>query len=177
MKQEFSILLLFITITMYSQNSQCDKLVNQGFEFLKQGNLIQAIDKYNAALKIDANKLEAHYGLGVAYSATCLQNGGYCNEAITHFLRENEIKKGYRETYYNLGVCFIKAFNYKEAITYLDKAIAQKNNDGEYYYNRGFAKIQLGKNSDGCKDLKKALELKFNPAQDLLNQYCGHQKI
>lgn len=39
---------------MFSQNSQCDQLVNQGFEYLKQGNLSLAIDKYNAALKIDA---------------------------------------------------------------------------------------------------------------------------
>ncbi len=177
MKKILIIISFFISINMYSQNTQCDQLVNEAFEYLKQGNLNLAVDKYNAALKIDANKLEAHYGLGVAYSATCLQNGGYCHEAINHFLKANEIKKGYRETYYNLGVCFIKVFNYQEAVSYLDKAIEQKNNDGEYYYNRGFAKIQLGKKDGGCKDLKKALELKFYPAQKLLNQYCQHQNI
>jgi len=177
MKQIILILSLFITVNMYSQESECDKLVNQGFEFLKQGNLSLAIDKYNEALKVNPNKLEAHYGLGVAYSATCLQNGGYCDIAIKHFLKADEIKTGFRETYFNLGVCFIKTFNYKEALLYLDKAIKQKNDDGEYYYNRGYAKIQLGNNDEGCKDLRKALELNFTPAENLLNQYCQNQKI
>ncbi len=39
-----------------------------------------------------------------------------------------------------------------------------------------FAKIQLGYSNEGCQDLKKALELKFTPAQNLMNQYCNIKK-
>ena len=178
MKPLFIILILFISTTfMYSQISQCDQLVKEGFDYLKQGNLSYAIDKYIAAIKINPDKIEAQYGLGVAYSATCLQNGGYCNDAISHFLKANKIKKGYREIYYNLGVCFIKIFNYKEALVYLDKAIEQKNDDGEYYYNRGFAKIHLGYNNEGCNDLKKALGVKIYSCSKSPKSILSIQKL
>jgi tetratricopeptide (TPR) repeat protein len=177
MKKILLALFCFMTTNIFSQNTECDKLVNKGFELLKQGNLSLAIDKYNEALKINPKRVEAHYGLGVAYSATCLQNGGYCDIAIKHFIEANKIKPGYRETYFNLGVCYIKSFNYKEALFYLDKAIGQKNNDGEYYYNRGYAKIQLGKVNEGCEDLQKALSLNFTPAEDLIKKHCRNQKI
>jgi len=173
MKQVFIILLIFITATtMYSQNSQCDQLVNQGFEFLKQGNLSLAIDKYNAALKIDANKLDAHYGLGVAYSATCLQNGGYCNEAITHFLRVEKLEPGYRFSYRNIATCYIKIFQYNNAVSYCDKAIKQDPKDGESYFYRGFAYTQSNNINKGCTDLRKALELGYTMAKNELDKYC-----
>ena len=171
-KNILSVIFLFITANVFSQNSQCDQLVNEGFNYLKQGNLSVAIDKYNEALEFDANKLEAHYGLGVAYSATCLQNGGYCEKAIEHFLQADEIKSGFREVYYNLGVCYIKRLNYEKALFYLDKAIEQRSNDGEYYYNRGFANVQLGRKNAGCEDFQEALNLKFMPAKDSFNEYC-----
>ena len=107
----------------------------------------------------------------MAYSATCLQNGGYCEIAIEHFLKTNKIKSGFREVYFNLGVCYIKTFNYENALSFLNKAIEQI--DGEYYYNRGFVKIQLGRKNEGCQDLKKALELGATQAKSLKDKYCN----
>jgi tetratricopeptide (TPR) repeat protein len=172
MKQVLSILLLLITTTMYSQNTTCDRLVNQGFELLSQGNLSLAIDKYNEALKIEPKRLEAHYGLGVAYSAICLKDGSFCNEAIKHFLETEKIKPGYRFTYRNIATCYIKTEQYEKAVDYCNKAILQDNTDGESYFYRGVSYIHLNKKEKGCEDLKHALKLGYDIAKIELQKYC-----
>ncbi len=172
MKKYLFIIFLFITANMFSQNIECDQLVNQGFEFLTQGNLNFAIDKYNEALKFDANKLEAHYGLGVAYSAICLKDGSLCNEAITHFLKVEELESGYRFSYRNIATCYIKTFQFTKAITYCDKAIEQNSKDGESYFYRGIAYNQSNNINKGCLDLHKALDLGYLIAEFEIKKYC-----
>jgi len=157
---------------MYSQNTTCDRLVNKGFELLKQGNLSLAIDKYNEALKIDPKRLEAHYGLGVAYSAICLKDGSFCNEAIKHFLEAEKIKPGYRFTYRNLATCFIKSEQYEKAVTYCNKAILQDSSDGESYYYRGVSYAHLNKKDKCCAELKQSLKLGYSIAKNELEKYC-----
>lgn len=157
---------------MYSQNTTCDQLVSQGFDYLSHGNLDLAIVKYNEALKIDPKRLEAHYGLGVAYSAICLKDGSYCNEAIAHFLETEKIKPGYRFTYRNIATCFIKIGQYEKAIAYCNKAISQDSIDGESYFYRGVSYIHLDKKEKGCADLKQALKLGYAIAKIELEKYC-----
>ena len=72
----FITFLISISFLGHAQNSQCDQLTNEGFEYLKQGNLSLAIDKYNAALKIDSNKLEAHMGLAWLILRLAYKMGG-----------------------------------------------------------------------------------------------------
>lgn len=158
---------------MYSQETECDKLVNQGFEFLKQGDLSRAIDKYNEALNVNSKKLEAHYGLGVAYSAICLQDGSTCKEAIFHFLTVEEIEPGYRFSYRNIATCYIKSSQFNKAILYCDKAIKQNAKDGESYFYRGIAYAQSNNINKGCADLHKALALGYEIAKNEIARYCN----
>ncbi|MCK9220860.1 MAG: tetratricopeptide repeat protein [Bacteroidales bacterium] len=172
MKKYLFTIFCFVAISACAQNVTCDQLVNQGFELLGQGNFNLAIEKYRDALKINSKKLEAHYGLGVAYSAICLQSGGSCDSAINHFLEADKIKSGYRFTYRNIAICFIRNFQYEKAIEYCSKAIKQDKNDGESYFYRGFSYIKLGKKEKGCEDLKKALEMGYALAKIELEKYC-----
>jgi tetratricopeptide (TPR) repeat protein len=175
MKKHFSLLIIIgFTMNIYGQEptSQYKKLADEGLELLKQQNITAAIDKYKQALEAKQNGVEAHYGLGVCYSAICIQNGNYCNEAINHFLEVEKLAKGYRSTYRNICTCFLKTFQYQKAIDYANKAITQDGKDGESYFYRGFAKIELAKTKEACADLQQALKLGFKEADNLLNKHC-----
>lgn len=175
MKKCFNLLIIIgFTMNIYGQApaSQYKKLADEGLELLKQQNISDAIDKYKQALKAKQDGVEAHYGLGVCYSAICIQNGNNCNEAINHFLEVEKLAKGYRNTFRNISSCYLKIFQYEKAFSYCNKAIAQDNKDGESYFYRGFAKIELGKTKEACADLQQALKLGFNDANQLLNKHC-----
>ena len=170
------ILLIAIVFTnqAFSQVNQYKKLTDEALELLKQRDLDAAIVKYQQALRLKANGVEAHYGLAVSYSATCIQNGNYCKEAINHFLTVEKIAKGYRNTFRNLSSCFLKIHEYDKAILYSTKAIAQDNKDGESFFYRGFAKFELKKpKKEACADLQQALKLGFSEASTLLERYCN----
>jgi tetratricopeptide (TPR) repeat protein len=93
------------------------------------------------------------------------------NEAITLFKKVSEIEPDYLDNSYMLGVCYGDINDYKTALTYLDKAIQKDPSKGLYYFTRGIAKIEL-KSGDYCADFHKALDLNFQKAQVMLDQYC-----
>jgi tetratricopeptide (TPR) repeat protein len=94
------------------------------------------------------------------------------NEAITHFLKVEEIEPGYRFSYRNTATCYIKISQLTEAISYCNKAIEQNPKDGESYFYRGFAYIQVGEKAKGCKNLNKALELGYSLAKSEIAKHC-----
>jgi len=163
---------LFIASNAVGQSSKYEEHVIAGLKFLQARNISAAIDEYRLALEFDSRGIDANYGIAVCYSAFCIQNGDYCIDALDHYKVVNEIASGYRNTHRNMSTCYIKTYQYKQAVDYCDKAIAQNPEDGESYFYRGYAKIELKKTEEGCTDLKRALSLGFEDAQEKLLDYC-----
>jgi len=174
MKLYFLSFTMLFSVTLYGQvnDSQYTPLVNEGLEFLRQNEFSKAVEKYNAALELDSVRVDAWYGLGVSYTALCLQQDDYCGLAVAKLHRVERLAGAYRYTYQNIISCLIKIKNYASAITYCDKAIAQDSKDGDNYYYKGFAQLQLGKTKEGCNDLQYAAQLGHIDAIALQNKSC-----
>lgn len=84
-----------------------------------------------------------------------------------------------QDSYYNLGMCFIKLHQMVQAMTYLDTLISI---NPKYYgalSNRGLCKLSLGDTNGACNDFSKSVELGQNlrtidnmKLSDYLKQKC-----
>jgi len=75
-----------------SQNSTYQNIIDEGFKALTQQDIPTAITYFQDAYNIDSTKVEACYGLGVAYNFFCKKTGSYCKESLfcseqSHFYR------------------------------------------------------------------------------------------
>lgn len=62
-------------LASFAQTAKYDKLINDGVVLLQQNRIPESIEKYKQALKITPSRIEANYGIGVCYSAICIQDG------------------------------------------------------------------------------------------------------
>ena len=112
------ILLFFISLSFnsFAQQSEYDKLVEKGLQFLLQQNIPAAIIKYEQAYKLDSTRVEANYGLGTAHQFYCIKNGAHCLTALTYLNKAIKINDSYRNCYNNRGSIKNIIKNYKGAI-------------------------------------------------------------
>lgn len=156
------------------QNLEYDKLVNEGLELLIQQNILGAINKYKQAYKIDSIRVEANYGLGVAYLYDCQNKGANCFVSLSYLDTVISIDDTYRNCYYNRGNLKNMMLDYKGAIEDLNIAIIRKPNDASRYINRAFSYKNLNNHSKECEDLKKAAKLNNSVAQKkILENNCN----
>lgn len=171
MKKITFIFLITLSFNSFAQ-TEYDKLVEEGLQLLIQQNAPAAILKYEAAYKIDSTKVEANYGLGVAYLYDCQYNGNNCFTSLSYLNTAIKIDENYRNGYYNRGQCktFLKDLN--GALKDYTKAIKQNSNDPDYYINRAFIYKNIGNKKNACKDLHKAAKLNSTTAKNLLVTDC-----
>ncbi len=173
MKQVLIICSFFIATTMYSQNSTYQNKVNEGFKALVQQDITTAITNFQDAYKIDSSKVEASYGLGVAYNFFCQKAGSYCKESLYFLNKAISIDSSYRKCYYNRGCCKAALMNYKGAIDDFSFAINKYPENPMFYISRGSTYLKLNMKKEGCADIKKAAELNSPAAKKLLQtQEC-----
>ena len=174
MKHLYCILFFLISIDSIAQNMQYQKLVDEGLQFLDQKNIADAIDKYQQAFKIDSNKVEANYGLGVAYQYYCQTQGKDCLLALYYIEKAIKIDDTYRNCYYSRAGIKTLLKDYKGAIKDFNKAILKSPEKAHYYVGRATTYLKLDMREDACKDLKKAADLNSEIAKALLiSQGCN----
>lgn len=172
MKQFFLLLLITFSLNAFAQ-TEYDKLVEEGLQLLIQQNISAAIEKYGAAYKIDSTKVEANYGLGVAYQEYCSNNGSHCFLALNYLNKAIEIDNSYRNCYYNRGNLKNMMLDYKGAIKDLDISVKRKPDDKNRYLNLAFAYNRLSDHTNECNNLHKAAQLNSNIAKKkLITQGC-----
>jgi len=167
-------LILFVIISSNSfGQTEYDKLVEEGLQLLIQQNIPAAILKYDQAFKIDTTKVEANYGLGVAYLYDCQSKGANCFIALSYLNTAIKIDNTYRNGYFNRGRCYTLLKDYKNAIKDLSLAIKKTPNDADYYIMRGLSYVRIGDKKNACQDLKKAAELNPNSKELLISEGCN----
>jgi tetratricopeptide (TPR) repeat protein len=172
MKNLTLLFLITFSLNSFAQNTEYDKLVEDGLQLLIQQNVPAAILKYKAAYKLDSTKVEANYGLGVAYLYDCQNKGGNCFTSLSYLNTAIKIDKNYRNGYFNRAQCntFIK--DYKKALADYNLAIKQTPNDPNYYINRAIIYKNIGNKENACNDLHKAAKLNSTTAKQLLITDC-----
>jgi tetratricopeptide (TPR) repeat protein len=152
--------------------SEAQRLLNEGNELYKNDQDEQAIEAYKKAVALDPNNGEAHFRLGLAYSAT-----GKKEEAEESFKKSVEVYEKYLRTnqkdaqaYYIMGQALTRLGNYQEdrgkapkvyleAVAAFKKAVALEPENADMYYELGVAYNHLFQYQEAVKAFEKATEL------------------
>jgi tetratricopeptide (TPR) repeat protein len=118
--------------SIQSHNEQ--EALQQGFAFIKLGQMDKAIHWYRKVLEINPENIEALSNIGGA-----LQTIGKLEEAIAIYQKTVSIKPEFAEAYSNLGSALATQGKLEEAVTSYQKAISIKPDFAEAYSNLGNA--------------------------------------
>lgn len=154
------------------EQTEAQKLLNEGNEFYKNDQDEQAIEAYKKAIELDPNNGEAYFRLGLAYMAT-----GKREEAEESFKKSVDVYEKYlrnnqkdAQSYYILGQALVRLGNYQEdrakapkvyleAVAALKKAVAIEPENADMYFELGVAYNRLFQYQDAVKAFEKATEL------------------
>jgi tetratricopeptide (TPR) repeat protein len=116
------------------------------------------------AVKIDPNKAEAYYLLGMVY-----QEQEIIPKAIEAYEKLLIISPDYKEAHYNLGyINLVYLQDFPKAIQFFNKAISLDPKYTEAYFNRGYSYELSGDPENARKDFLKALEITPNYERSIL---------
>lgn len=173
MKNVFLLFLSVITsVSLFAQSSQYDLFIQNGLDYLNEGQTQQAMTAFQNAHALDSMRVESYYYTGIAIATICYQTGQSCEGAIEMLTTAINIDPDFRKGYYNRGVCFLRINLYDNAINDFTMAIKKNQNDGDSYCNRGLAKVKAGKKQEGCKDIQKGVSLGSAMGKNLQASFC-----
>lgn len=116
------------------------------------------------ATRIDPNRGEAYYLLGMAY-----QEQENIPKAIETYEKLLTVSPDFKEAHYNLGYINLVYLNdFEEAINFFTLAISLDPKYIDAYFNRGYSYELLGDYVNARKDYQKALELFPNYERSIL---------
>jgi tetratricopeptide (TPR) repeat protein len=144
----------------FKQLHQADKISKEAlyyrgnFALYALGEVDQAIDLYQRALKIDPNFVLARYDLAVAYRGM-----GEVDKAIAEYEKALKINPRFPEALSNLGGQYFRKGNVKQAEAHFRRAIEVYPNFIQALSNLGAALNKLGHSKQALPHLQKALAL------------------
>jgi len=129
----------------------------------------EAIEKYQKALEIDPDYVDAYCNLG-----NVLDEQKKYFEAITEYKKALAINPNAASAYCNWGVTLSKQLQYSNAIKKYIKAIQIDSDCVEAYYNWGNALVKCEKYSEAIKKYQKTIEIKPDYAVAYYNRACAY---
>ena len=130
---------------------------NLGLASYQAGRLSEAIQEFEATLRIKPDYARAHYNLGFT-----LFEAGQPTEAIAQYQQALRIKPADVITLYNLGYTFQKTNRLPEAIEQYEEALRIKPDYAEAHNNLGNALRQTGRLPEAIDHFETALRIKPN---------------
>src|SRR5438874_716379 len=116
-----------------------DRLVSDGLQLQQAGDIVGAIDAYQAALRIDPKQAGVRSNLGAAY----VRLGKY-DEAIEQYKQALAIDGSSSTFRFNLGLAYYKAARLPDAIDAFQKVIVATPHNNAAVLLLGDAMLQTG---------------------------------
>ena len=161
---------------------------NLGNIFKEKGQIYEAVNQYQEAIRLNPDYAGAYYNRGIAYSklgqyqlaiesyneavrrtpdnafyynnrGSAYYKLGQYQHAFDDFCLATRFKPDYADAYYNRGVSYSRSNQYQLAIEDFNKAIQLTPDNADAYNNRGIVYFLQGNNEFGCNDAQKACEL------------------
>ena len=126
------------------------------------GELDEAVDDYQHALRIKPKWAEAYLGLGYVL----LDKKDFAG-AIVEFSRALQLKPTLVAAHHARGTAFMKQGRMEPAIVDFSSAVKLDPRMAEAYANRGLALLVLGREVEARTDLEKCVELRPELKTDL----------
>jgi predicted negative regulator of RcsB-dependent stress response len=135
---------------------------NLGGALLLRGEVDEAIEHLQEALRLDPSHPEAHSNLGVA-----LARRGRSAEAIDHYLEALRLDPGQSQAYSNLGNVLLQQGQVGEAIARFREGLSIDPADPQARTNLAGALLRDGRIDEAIAELEQALRMTpdFEPAR------------
>ena len=140
---------------------------NLGRAYFIRGNIDQAIDNYQKALRLNPGNEEAHGNLGAAFASKNIYN-----EAERHFLIALELRPGYSDAHNNIGILYGTRGHPDKAIAHFKEAIKSRPDFADAHHNLGVTYLNKGMVDLAIQEFRKTLRL--NP--DAVNTHLNLSK-
>lgn len=115
----FIVLIVLVSFDLSAQQTNANGLYREGLKALNQGNSKMAIEKFQAAIKVNNNYADAWYYLGMTYAREDMPK-----EAIFSFRNLEKANKDYNPSFlYELSKAYIETGQLTNAGFYLKKYI------------------------------------------------------
>jgi Tfp pilus assembly protein PilF len=132
---------------------------NFGAILLRRGRLPEAIDEFQAALRIKPDYADAHYNIGSA-----LVKQGNLTEGIDHFSETLDLQPGNVKVLNNMAATLVLLERYPEAIENFKKALKINPADPDLHRNIAIAMKKQGDLEGARQHFSRALEI--NPVNE-----------
>lgn len=172
------ILLVVFSLSVFSpilraQNGEVHNLVTQGVTLFDSGKYEEAVEKFEAALKIDPRSDVANYEMAAAYFAL-----GKYDKCITHCDKALGPNSMFMDAAYMLkGNALDMAGKPQDAIKVYLKSLKNNPDNNLTHYNLGLTYYKLKEFDDSEKSLQNALQIKStHAASHLLLGYLMEEK-
>ena len=119
------------------------------------GQLDEAIEQYDQAVRINPDYAEGHYNLGSA-----LWQAGKSEDAIEHYEEALQIKTNFAEAHYNLGIALWQTRGAQEALKHFNEAVRINPDYAEAHNNLGVALQQAGQVQEAIGQYERAVQIK-----------------
>lgn len=141
-----------------ASNAEVEKLIDEGTDFIIEGEYDLAINNFNKAIKLDSNFADSYNHRGAAYS-----NKGNLDSAITDFTKAIKLNPKFYVAYLNRATAYVAKKDFKSAIADFTKIIELDPTTGMLYEFRADAYDKIGRKDLAVADRQKAKELKNTP--------------
>jgi tetratricopeptide (TPR) repeat protein len=144
----------------YAQN-------NLGNVFAKRGDVDEAVQRFQIALRLNPRLAEAHYNLG-----NILYRRGQLDQAVGYYRDAIRVRPAYAEAHYNLAVALAKNGHLDEAIQHYRIVIQLRPNDAAAHNNLGNVLYARGEVDEAIAQYREALRIQpaFTAAKENLDQ-------
>ena len=133
----------------------------------KLGNLNDAIDDLNTAIKYDQNNIQAYADRGYAFFL--LRNFQIALNDYNYVIQQDTL---HATTYYNRGILFNNLKQFDKAILDFNKTLYIQPNNAMAFFNRAISYININQRENSCNDFQKSFDLGYKPAKQYLEKYC-----
>lgn len=153
--------IILLSILMISCGQSSEELTNQGKKKLAQNKFKEAISLFDAALKEDANNMDAYNARGYAHMS--LEEHSKANDdftlAIELYKETNEDVPAAYKYFYNRGNVRRFLRDNEGAVNDYTQAIQLDSTIYDIYLNRALVNVEVVGISSALKDFDKAIEL------------------
>jgi tetratricopeptide (TPR) repeat protein len=135
---------------------------NLGGALLVRGEVDEALEHLQEAVRLDPNHAQAHSNLGVA-----LARRGRSAEAIDHYREALRLDPRQVQAYSNLGNALLQQGQVREAIAQFEAGLSIDPTDPQARTNRAGALLRDGRIDEAIADLEEVVRLRpdFQPAR------------
>jgi tetratricopeptide (TPR) repeat protein len=131
-----------------------DAYVYAGASLQELGNVPEAVELFQHALRIDPDSVGAHVNLGIALSAQ-----GKPDDAIRHYEEALQINPDYAKAHVNLGNALSTQGRTADALRHYAEALRINPDDPKAHYDLGLALAQAGRVQEAMEQWEQALRL------------------